>query len=591
MIKEMTLDANIPLALSVHANKGVYAVLVGSGISRDAYIPTGWEVVKDLIRRVAILEGKLDDCADDPANWYRDYFTREPDYSELLEMLAKTPPERQQLLRAYFEPTEEEREEGKKVPTDAHHALAELVSSGYVRVIVTTNFDRLTEQAIEGVGIRAAVLSTPDAIRGALPLAHARCTIVKLHGDYLDTRILNTATELERYDEAVDRLLDQILDEYGLIVCGWSGDWDPALRAAIERAPNRRFSTYWAYPRTLTDSARRLINHRGATPISGVTANDFFRKLAEGVKSLEELTAPPPFSAKRAAQTVKRYMSEENSRIRLHDLVMGEVARVRNIIIGPDSLPLYGEFSGEILLNRMRRLEAESAPLMAMFAVAGYWSESGTQDLWIRALERLATVPRPSGQYTIPFESLRRYPALLAAYASGIAAVAAGRLESVADFMLKPSVHNHNLNTREPFVAAVNPSTVLDFQFQRSLPGRERHLTPFSERLWYEVGLHDALRDFLPDEQQYMNTFDYFEYLAGIMGYSLRRWAPAGCFVWRGMADGDARNIDAAVRVTEEVDRLGDNWPPLQAGAFGGSAEQLRETKTAYDATLPSWRW
>ncbi len=101
-----------------------------------------------------------------------------------------------------------------------------------------------------------------------MPLVHTPCTIVKLHGDYLDTRILNTAAELDYYDEAIDHLLDQILDEYGLIVCGWAADWDSSLRAAIERAPNRRFSTYWVYPSKLTDTAQRLIAHRGATPIS-----------------------------------------------------------------------------------------------------------------------------------------------------------------------------------------------------------------------------------------------------------------------------------------------------------------------------------
>ena len=43
----------------------------------------------------------------------------------------------------------------------------------------------------------------------------------------------------------MNRLLDQVFDEYGLIVCGGSADWDKA-RAAIERCPNRRDTTYWS---------------------------------------------------------------------------------------------------------------------------------------------------------------------------------------------------------------------------------------------------------------------------------------------------------------------------------------------------------
>ena len=47
----MAVDPGLMMALSVHAHKGVYAVLSGSGVSRSAGIPTGWNVVKNLIKR------------------------------------------------------------------------------------------------------------------------------------------------------------------------------------------------------------------------------------------------------------------------------------------------------------------------------------------------------------------------------------------------------------------------------------------------------------------------------------------------------------------------------------------------------------
>jgi hypothetical protein len=53
------------LAFSMHANPGVYAVLVGSGVSRAAKIPTGWEITLDLIEKLAALRGEK--CDDDPA--------------------------------------------------------------------------------------------------------------------------------------------------------------------------------------------------------------------------------------------------------------------------------------------------------------------------------------------------------------------------------------------------------------------------------------------------------------------------------------------------------------------------------------------
>ena len=50
-------DALTRLAFSIYG-PGVYALLVGSGLSRGAGILTGWEVTLDLIRRIAVAQGE-----------------------------------------------------------------------------------------------------------------------------------------------------------------------------------------------------------------------------------------------------------------------------------------------------------------------------------------------------------------------------------------------------------------------------------------------------------------------------------------------------------------------------------------------------
>ena len=219
------------LAFSIHANPGVYAVLVGSGVSRAARIPTGWEITLDLVRRLAAVRKQT--CDPDPERWYRRTFEEEADYSDLLDKLCKTPAERQQLLCGYFEPSADDREEGAKKPTAAHRAIATLAAQDFVRVILTTNLDRLIETALDDAGVTPTVLTTSDQLKGALPLIHTRCCVIKLHGDYLDTRIRNTQAELDSYPHALNRLLDRIFDEFGLVVCGWSAAWDGALRDAL----------------------------------------------------------------------------------------------------------------------------------------------------------------------------------------------------------------------------------------------------------------------------------------------------------------------------------------------------------------------
>src|SRR5689334_21859676 len=121
-------------------------------------------------------------------------------------MVCRKPAERQELLHAYFEASTDEEAAGLKQPTKAHHAVAALVKSGHLKVIVTTNFDRLTERALEAAGVSPIVISTADAVDGAVPLVHARCTVIKVHGDYLDVRIKNTPEELAKYDRRLSRL-------------------------------------------------------------------------------------------------------------------------------------------------------------------------------------------------------------------------------------------------------------------------------------------------------------------------------------------------------------------------------------------------
>ena len=227
----------------MHANPRVYAVLAGSGVSRAAKIPTGWEITLDLVRKLAALHDEK--CEPHPEQWFSKRFGNEPDYSDLLKELFGTPSERQQVLRDYIEPSSDEQDEGAKQPTAAHRAIAALAAKGFIRVIVTTNFDRLIEMGLEEAGVTPTVLTTPDEVQGALPLIHTDCCVVKLHGDYRDTRIRNTQTELDSYPPEFDQLLDRVFDEFGLVVCGWSAVWDGALRDALSRATSRRFTTYW----------------------------------------------------------------------------------------------------------------------------------------------------------------------------------------------------------------------------------------------------------------------------------------------------------------------------------------------------------
>lgn len=416
------LDVASALAFEVVAAKGVFALLLGSGISRASKIPTGWEVTLDLIRKVAAL--RAEDCEEDPAGWYTATFGTNPDYSELLDQLASTPTLRQQVIRPYIEPTSEERERGDKLPTAAHRAIATLVATGYVKVVLTTNFDQLLEQALADQGVRPAVISSEDHVSGAVPLVHSGPILIKLHGDYLDTRIRNTASELSSYPPALDRLLDRVLDEFGLVVCGWSADWDVALKAAIDRAPSRRFPMYWATRGKPGASAQGLIERRGGRLISIDGADGFFEDLARRVKAVEELQRPHPLSAEIAVTMLKDYLPEPRHQIRLNDLVDAELTRVLRRLDGSEFST--GTWSSAIFAEQVAHYGSILSTLLPMAYTAGTWSSEAQTEKWVSVVEVLAARIQGAAGVAV-LVNLRGYPATLVLYAFGLGAVVGRR--------------------------------------------------------------------------------------------------------------------------------------------------------------------
>lgn len=567
------IDPLLSLAFSTHANKGVYALLLGSGVSRSAEIPTGWDIVLDLIRQVAALRGM--DCEPDPAAWYTTTAAEPPDYPKLLEALAGSPAERNLLLRRYFEPTPEERDRGVKVPRVAHRAIAQLVRQGYVRVIITVNFDPLLERAFEEGGVTPTVISTPDQFTGALPLVHAGPIIAKVNGDYRDTRIKNTPAELEQYDAVTNRFLDRVFDEFGLVVCGWSGDYDVALRAAIERCTTRRFSTFWTDVRPPGELARRLIDRRGGHFILIRDADNFFHELAERVAALARLDRPHPLSAKVAVERLKRYLGAPGERIALRDLVM-EQAEALYARVTSDAFPVNAPVTEDAIRSRVEQFEAHSELSVSLFATGCYWDTGEHERVWVAVLERLANFPPPNGQ--VIWLGLRSYPALLVLYAGGIAAVAGERYETVAALLTKPRVRS--LDREAPLALELHPVEVMRPEVGHVLPGMNQRYTPMNDRLYQ--ALRGQLAEYLPDERAYERVFDRFEYVLSLVHADFheatrgRWWCPVPRLAWK-------RRVEIQAVIDDVAGVLGRL---VQAGLFGGAPDHGRKVKDSVDALL-----
>lgn len=563
------IDPILTLAHTVQSNRGVFAILLGSGVSRSAGIPTGWEVTLDLVRRLATLQNESP--LSDLEAWYWKAYGHPPEYSALMQTLAGSPSERRAILHSLFEPTEEEREQGVKVPTLAHRSIAKLVAKGYTRVIVTTNFDRLMETALQDEGVVPTVISTPDAIKGAAPLVHQRCVVLKLHGDYLDDRIKNTKDELTSYDPTLDDYLDRVLDEFGLIVCGWSGEWDPALRAAIERCPNRRYTTFWT---TRDDhppaKAQSLIVLREARLIKIKSADKFFENLADKVESLEEMNAPAPFSLGAAVASIKRYASDPVHRIRFHDLLMNEVERVNARVLEE---PVQGvNPDKDTIRRRVSRFEADSEVLRALLYHAAFWAQSCHHDTIKRTI--IALVPPNISNGYVTWLRLLAYPATLGFYAASLGAMAGGNYDLLLGLM---QLHFGTHRKVKEAVPGLTATWVLD-QKTVELIDDTRWYFPLSEHFSRQIFTSQtSTQNF--DQATEVDRLEVLFALHDIDHHLIIGSTSFGVLYGRFAA----RHDDSAYNALfEEAARDGEAWAPLKGGMFGGEIVRFEQAKAIF---------
>jgi hypothetical protein len=199
------------------------------------------------------------------------------------------------------------------------------------------------------------------------PLSHDGCTILKVNGDYLDSRIRNTSGELERYDLSMSRLLERICDEFGLLVCGWSADWDIALRAILQRKASRRYSVYWTTRSTPSRMTADLIKATRAIQINITDADEFFPVLLAKVLALRDVAAPHPLSAAMAVASQKVFI-EEHKPIKLNDLIVSETEKLHRALGDERFINTAETINATNLKRRIDQYAAATETLVSLVA-------------------------------------------------------------------------------------------------------------------------------------------------------------------------------------------------------------------------------
>lgn len=123
-------------------------------------------------------------------------------------------------------------------------ALAALAKLGKVRVLWSTNFDRLPDDAFTKVlgstgSFAVASLDAPELAEQALSEGR-RPVVIRLHGDFLSRRLKNTTDELKAQDQRLRRCLVNECRRQGLLVVGYSGRDNSAMDALEEAIDDGR---------------------------------------------------------------------------------------------------------------------------------------------------------------------------------------------------------------------------------------------------------------------------------------------------------------------------------------------------------------
>lgn len=576
----MQLSPHERMSLAVHVNAGSYAFLLGSGVSRSAGIPTGWDIVLDLIGKLAKLQRI--EHVEDPEQWFAETYNARPTFGNILDLLQLKEEERRKILVPYIEGHGEEAGESP-CPTDAHHAAANLVKRGSVRLILTTNIDRLMEKALHEASVEFDLLSSDASFEGAPSIHETQCLVAKLHGDYREPGVRLTASELERYPASIRRFLRRVLPDFGLVICGWSGEWDTALREALLRTRLRRFTSFWLSltPTEITEPARRIIDTCQAVVVPIKGADDSIPNLCADLKVLDTTGRSHPVTVETAVQKVQNFASNEHSFPDLETLLHEETEMLHDALIEENARWAKTEpWTMDAFRDRLHRCEELTERMAQVISAVSFYCSEQSPLLLKRCIERIGAFPEDRSADRL--SSLQRYPALLLVYAAGIAALAGERFTNLYAVLLGPEWWCEEEQRQVRAIEMLNRNKVFRIDNWKILPCDDTYLDWLRPSFYLSDNvLRPILKRYEPNEHEYRSQFDIFEYVQSLVHNDVA--TPSLPLVGRfAMSSDYFRKGDLPSELSSPIGRFFNREVRrrkgaalLNAGFFGGDFDRL----------------
>jgi len=269
----------IPLAVNLADGRRRFILFCGAGISKDAGVPSGQDILIDTLTKIYQQEQKKEKFSkEEVVKWYqKNKSLKDMSYSEILDLVYPGMEQKRLYLNSFFE--------GKQ-PGETHETIAKMIGADLIRLIITTNFDNLIEKALdmEGFSDRYSVIATNDQAKNSDTWDKVEiCRIYKIHGDKDQGPIRNSPVELEKLDEYIERDFQELINRHGVLVLGYAGEDEGVIRC-FERREHYRYPIYWQYRGDVNKRVKNLILNQDGVLMHYDRASELLNELLDRVE-------------------------------------------------------------------------------------------------------------------------------------------------------------------------------------------------------------------------------------------------------------------------------------------------------------------
>ncbi|MXX11970.1 MAG: hypothetical protein F4Z86_00710, partial [Gemmatimonadetes bacterium] len=216
-----------------------FCFILGAGASKSSGIPTGAELASQWLNEI-----KEDLDKDHFESWLKEEGINKNDPASFYhQIFAKRFEIDHQAGYDFFEEIMEKAE-----PSCGYSFLAEILAQGKHNIVITTNFDSLTEDALFIYTAKKPLVIGHSNLAGFINIQLQRPQVIKVHHDLFFSP-QNTEDETGHIDEQLERGLQDIFQSYIPIVIGYGGN-DGGFMDVLERVLDPDKGIYWCFTGT-----------------------------------------------------------------------------------------------------------------------------------------------------------------------------------------------------------------------------------------------------------------------------------------------------------------------------------------------------